>query len=121
MLVSSTKTVSLIFIRITIRTSSFRAKLNAKLSNRLTYSVNFNFNKTAYKYAGYYNEQQTIHSLQSNILSRFVPRNPDGTIVQYTNQLTSNSPLGAGHAGFLTANEARNSRENKYWISGQPT
>ncbi len=37
-------------------------------------------------------------------------------IVQYTNQLTSNSPLGAGHAGFLTANEARNSRENKYWI-----
>lgn len=95
---------------------SFRAKLNAKLSNRLTYSVNFNFNKTAYKYAGYYNEQQTIHSLQSNILSSFVPRNPDGTIVQYTNQLTSNSPLGAGHAGFLTANEARNSRENKYWI-----
>lgn len=95
---------------------SFRAKMNAKLSNRLSYSVNFNFNKTAYKYAGYYNEQQTIHSLQSNTISSFVPRNPDGTIVQYTNQLTSNSPLGAGHAGFLTANEARNSRENKYWI-----
>ena len=26
--------------------------------------------------------------------------------------MTSNSPLGSGHAGFLTANEARNSREN---------
>ena len=68
------------------------------------------------KYAGFYNEQQTISSLQSNILSSFVPRNPDGSVVQYTNQLTSNSPLGSGHAGFLTANEARNSRENKYWI-----
>lgn len=95
---------------------SFRGKLNAKLSKHLSYSVNFNYNKTAYKYAGFYNEQQTISSLQSNILSSFVPRNPDGSVVQYTNQLTSNSPLGSGHAGFLTANEARNSRENKYWI-----
>lgn len=95
---------------------SFRGKLNAKLSKHLTYSVNFNYNKTAYKYAGFYNEQQTISSLQLNILSSFVPRNPDGSVVQYTNQLTSNSPLGSGHAGFLTANEARNSRENKYWI-----
>lgn len=86
------------------------------MSKHLTYSVNFNYNKTAYKYAGFYNEQQTISSLQSNILSSFVPRNPDGSVVQYTNQLTSNSPLGSGHAGFLTANEARNSRENKYWI-----
>ena len=86
------------------------------MSKHLTYSVNFNYNKTAYKYAGFYNELQTISSLQSNILSSFVPRNPDGSVVQYTNQLTSNSPLGSGHAGFLTANEARNSRENKYWI-----
>lgn len=95
---------------------SFRGKLSAKLTNRLTYSLNVNYNKTAYKYAGYYNEQQTIHSLQSNILSSFLPTNPDGTTVQYTNQLTSNSPLGAGHAGYLTDNRARNSRENKYWI-----
>ncbi len=95
---------------------SFRGKLSAKLTKRLTYSLNVNYNKTAYKYAGYYNEQQTIHSLQSNIMSSFLPTNPDGTTVQYTNQLTSNSPLGAGHAGFLTDNRSRNSRENKYWI-----
>ncbi len=95
---------------------SFRGKLSAKLTNRLTYSLNVNYNKTAYKYAGYYNEQQTIHSLQSNIMSSFLPTNPDGTTVQYTNQLTSNSPLGAGHAGYLTDNRSRNSRENKYWI-----
>lgn len=95
---------------------SFRAKMNVDLTSRLRYSVNVNYNSTSYKYAGYYNEQQTIHSLQSNILSSFMPKNPDGSVVQYVNQLTANSPLGAGHAGFLTADEARNSRENKYWI-----
>lgn len=95
---------------------SFRAKMNIDLTSRLRYSVNVNYNATSYKYAGYYDEQQTIHSLQSNILSSFMPRNPDGSVVQYVNQLTANSPLGAGHGGFLTANEARNSRENKYWI-----
>lgn len=95
---------------------SFRAKMSAALTSRLRYSVNANYNMTSYKYAGYYDEQQTIHSLQSNILSSFLPTNPDGSVVQYVNQLSANSPLGAGHAGFLTANQARNTRENKYWI-----
>lgn len=95
---------------------SFRAKMSAELTSRLRYSVNVNYNMTSYKYAGYYNEQQTIHSLQSNILSSFMPTNPDGSVVQYVNQLSANSPLGAGHAGYLTANQARNTRENRYWI-----
>ena len=50
---------------------SFRAKMNIDLTSRLRYSVNVNYNATSYKYAGYYDEQQTIHSLQSNILSSF--------------------------------------------------
>lgn len=95
---------------------SFRGKLEAQLKPWLRYSNNLNYNTSTYKYAGYYDEQMTIHSLQSNILASFVPRNPDGTIIQYTNQLSSGSPLGAGHGGFLTANQARNSRGNKYFI-----
>ena len=63
---------------------SFRAKMNIDLTSRLRYSVNVNYNATSYKYAGYYDEQQTIHSLQSNILSSFMPRNPDGSVVQYS-------------------------------------
>ena len=96
---------------------SFRAKLNAQLYSFVRYSGNFNFNATDYKYAGYYDEQMTIHSLQSNINSAVMPRTPEGAVVQYVNTMTgANSPLGAGHAGFLTANEARNSRGNKDFI-----
>lgn len=93
---------------------SFRAKVNAELFPfmRLTSNVNFNYNN--YKYAGYYDEQMTIHSLQSNVNSAVMPRTPDGQVVQYVNTMTgANSPLGAGHAGFLTANQARNSRGKK--------
>lgn len=95
---------------------SFRAKMDAQLNDWLRFSTNINFNNNTYSYAGYYNEQQTLHALQSNINSVFVPRNPDGSVVQYVNQLSANSPLGAGHGGFLTADNARNTRSNKYII-----
>jgi len=99
---------------------SFRAKIGAQLTSWLKYTANINYNNNTYKYAGYENEQQTIHSLQSNVNSMFVPFNPDGTIVQYTNQMTANSPLGAGHAGFLSANQARNKRgTQQYTITNQ--
>lgn len=96
---------------------SFRGKLNAQLFPFMRLSSNVNFNYTNYKYAGYYDEQMTIHSLQSNVNSAVMPYTPDGQVVQYVNTMTgANSPLGAGHAGFLTANEARNSRGNKDFI-----
>ena len=92
---------------------SFRGKLSAKLNKLFTYTGNVNFNTTEYKYAGFKDEQQTLYFLSYNLFPNVVPRNPDGTIVQYINQMTGNSPLGGGHAGFLTANEARNRRTNK--------
>lgn len=93
---------------------SFRTKLSAEIAPFIRYTGNVNFNYTNYKYAGYYDEQMTIHSLQSNVNSAVMPLTPDGQTVQYVNTMTgANSPLGAGHAGFLTANEARNSRGNK--------
>lgn len=95
---------------------SFRAKVNAKFNDRLNYTVNANFNSNIYKYAGMYNEQQTMYFLAYNVFPTVVPRNPDGSIVQYINQMSSNSPMGGGHAGFLTADKARNSRKNEDWI-----
>lgn len=92
---------------------SFRAKLDTQLTPWLKYSTNVNYNVNNYNYAGFRNEQQTIHNLYSNVSAAFVPFNPDGSIVQYTNQMSANSPLGAGHGGFLSANKARNSRGNK--------
>ena len=95
---------------------SFRAKVNAQLNDRLSYTVNVNHNANTYKYAGYENEQQTLSFLSYNVFPVFVPRNPDGTIVQYVNQMDGNSPLGGGHVGLITANKARNKRQNTDWI-----
>jgi len=95
---------------------SFRSKIEVQVNPWIRYSNNVNYNNSNYKFAGYYDEEATISNLQSNTCSSFMPRNPDGSIVQYTNQLSANSPLAAGHAGFLTANQARNSRANKYYI-----
>lgn len=95
---------------------SFFAKIDATLKPWLKYTGNASYNSSTYNYAGFNDEQMTIHNLQSNTISSFVPFNPDGTIVQYTNQLNANSPLGAGHVGFLSADQARNSRGNNYIV-----
>ncbi|MDR2086106.1 MAG: TonB-dependent receptor, partial [Dysgonamonadaceae bacterium] len=93
---------------------SFRGKLDAKLKPWLRYSSNIGFDKSGYTYAGRYNIDHTIAALQSNISPAFLPLNPDGSIVQYTNQLYANSPIGAGHGGFLTANTSRNWKQDRY-------
>lgn len=98
------------------RNYSFRAKIDAELTSRLRYSLNTSFNSNTYKYAGFQNEQQTLYFLSYNLFPTTVPRNPDGSIVQYINQMTGNSPLGGGHGGYLTANEARNTRQKNTFI-----
>lgn len=99
---------------------SFRAKVDMQLNNRLKYTLNTNYNSNSYKYAGWQNEQQTIYFLSYNLFPTVVPRNPDGSIVQYINQMTGNSPLGGGHAGYLTDNRARNQRlTNTFILSNQ--
>ena len=95
---------------------SFFTKIDAAIKPWLKYTGNASFNSAVYDYAGYHDEQLTIHNLQSNTYSSYVPFNPDGSIVQYTNQLNANSPLGAGHVGFLSADKARNTRGNNYMV-----
>ena len=96
---------------------SFRTKVNAKLFSFLKWTGNISYNATDYKYAGYYDEQMTIYSLQSNLNSAVMPFTPDGQTVGYVSSMTgANSPLGAGHAGLLTDNRSRNSRANQYFI-----
>jgi TonB-linked SusC/RagA family outer membrane protein len=93
---------------------AFRGKLEAKLKPWLRYSNNIGFDKSDYTYAGRYTTEQTFGVLQSNITPAFLPRNPDGSIVQYTNQLYANSPIGAGHGGYITANTSRNWKDDRY-------
>lgn len=95
---------------------SFRVNLQSQLSKKLSLTTNVNLNINRYQYAGYEDEQQTMYFLNYNVYPNVVPTNPDGSIVQYINQTTGNSPLGGGHAGFLTANMARNSRQKRDFI-----
>ena len=95
---------------------SFRAKLNVRLSDRVRYSVNMNFNSNEYKYAGYFDESKTLSFFTYNLSPLVSPRNTDGTVVQYINQLSTNSPIGGGHAGMLTADKNRNTRLNNYMV-----
>lgn len=93
---------------------AFRTKVSAKLNSWLKYSNNISFDNSKYTYGGHYNYEGTINALQSNICAAFLPYNPDGTIVQYVNQLAKNSPLGAGRAGQMTAQRSTNSKGNNY-------
>jgi len=75
---------------------AFRTKVSARIAPWLKYSNNTSFDTTDYKYGGHQDYEGTINALQSNICAAFLPYNPDGTIVQYVNQLGKNSPIGAG-------------------------
>lgn len=89
---------------------SFRTKMSAKITPWLRYSNNINLDKSEMQYPGRPEYEQTISSLQANTSPSFLPINPDGSIVQYTNQLYANSPLGTGYSGSLTANNTINSK-----------
>ena len=89
---------------------SFRAKMDAQLNKWIKWSTNIGLDNNNYNYNGTSNYAMTIARLESNISPSFVPFNPDGTIVQYTNQLYANSPLGAGDGGYLTSRRGHNSK-----------
>ena len=89
---------------------SFRAKFDAQLNKRIKWSTNIGLNNNNYTYNGTHSYDMTIARLESNISPSFVPFNPDGTIVQYTNQLYANSPLGSGDGGYLTSRRGHNSK-----------
>jgi gliding motility associated protien GldN len=95
---------------------SFRAKFDAKLNDWLKWSTNVSLNNNNYKYSGVSNYEMTIARLESNISPSFVPFNPDGTVMQYTNQLYANSPIGAGDGGYLTSGKGRNNK-NRNMVS----
>lgn len=89
---------------------SFRAKVDAQLNKWMKWSTNVGLDNNNYSYNGNSSYAMTIARLESNISPSFVPLNPDGSIVQYTNQLYANSPLGAGDGGYLTSRRGHNNK-----------
>ena len=93
---------------------AFRAKFSAQMYKWLKYSTNVSFDSSAYEYGGHSNYEGTFGALQANLTPAWLPTNPDGTIVQYVNQLGKNSPIGTGRGGHMTAQTGHNSKANRY-------
>ena len=93
---------------------AFRAKFSAQMFKWLKYSANVAFDSSNYEYGGHNNYEGTFGALQANLTPAWVPTNPDGTIVQYVNQLGKNSPIGTGRGGHMTAKTGTNSKANRY-------
>ena len=94
---------------------STRAKISAKVKDWLKYSTNISYRRNNYTYGGYENYEGTIAALQANVTPAVVPFNPDGTTVQYVNQLGKNSPLGSGRVGLLSSGVASNDKTKSYF------
>ncbi|WP_084399723.1 SusC/RagA family TonB-linked outer membrane protein [Pseudotamlana agarivorans] len=95
---------------------TFRTNLKTEINPWLRYTSTINYANRIYKYAGRFLEQGTVSELSRKAIATFVPRNPDGSIVQYPTQFLPGSPIGGGHGGFLTADNSRNSRGTKTFI-----
>lgn len=95
---------------------SFRTKMNAEIRPWLRYSNNISYDRTEMTFPGRPQYEQTISSLQSNCAPMFIPHNPDGSIVQYPNQVYSGSPMGTGYAGSIIANNTFNSKVVRYIV-----
>lgn len=97
---------------------SFRSKMSVMITPKLRYSNNINYDRSEMTFPGRPEYEQTIWALQAQISPAFLPINPDGSIVQYPNQLYSGSPMGTGFLGAMTANNSWNSKVTRYIIIG---
>lgn len=93
----------------TYRDFSFRSKIGVRLFPKIKYSNNMSFDNTRMSYPGKPEYEQTIASMQSQLSPSFLPLNPDGSIVSYTNQ-TRSSLMGVGMLGSMSANNTWNSK-----------
>ena len=97
---------------------SFRAKLNAKVTPWLRYSLNLSFERTKYDYGGFWEQDGVgehasngiLYDVTRNAAPFIVPINPDGTInIQPGYMHDATSPLFSGRAGVWMTEENKNS------------
>ncbi len=103
---------------------SFRSKINAEITPWLHYSNNLSFERSDYKYGGYWeqdgaeglNKNGILYNENINISPTYVPVNPDGTRnAQPGYMADATSPLASGRMAFLE-DANKNARFNNYWI-----
>lgn len=99
--------------------ASMRAKLNAEMTPWLHYSANISFERSAYKYGGYWeqdgqsglNGTGVIWNTTQNVGPFYVPFNPDGTVnIQPGYMYGATSPLFSGRGGVWMNSDNHNAR-----------
>lgn len=104
---------------------SMRSKINAKVSDWLTYSGNLSLESSDYSYGGFWEQDGSedlvdagiLWSLTQNISPTFVPFNPDGTVNMVPGYMAdATSPLGSGRAGVFMDDRNRNARKTNSWM-----
>ena len=98
---------------------SFRSKLNAEITPWLHYSNNIAFERSNYKYGGFWEQDGQTGLVEAGILWNttqnvgpfYVPFNPDGTVnIQPGYMYGATSPLFSGRGGVWTNDANHNAR-----------
>lgn len=104
--------------------ASLRTKLDAKITNWLTYSTNVSLERTKYDWGGFWeldgnsglNKQGIMWNITQNVGPNLVPFNPDGTIAMFPGYMAdATSPLMSGRGGVFMDGRNNNSNTNNYW------
>ena len=104
--------------------ASLRTKLDAKITNWLTYSTNVSLERTKYDWGGFWeldgnsglNSQGIMWNITQNVGPNLVPFNPDGTIAMVPGYMAdATSPLMSGRGGVFMDGRNNNSNTNNYW------
>ena len=103
---------------------SLRGKVNAKITKWLDYATNISFERTKYKWGGFwemdgstgYVSQGIMWNVTQNVSPSYVPFNPDGTIAMVPGFMAdATSPLMSGRGGVFMDGRNRNENINNYW------
>ena len=106
---------------------SLRGKIDAKIKKWLDYSTNVSFERTHYKWGGYWEMDGSteyngsggvgiIWNFTQNVGPNIMPYNPDGTIDMYSSYLAdATSPIFSGRGGVYMDGRNHNANTNNYW------
>lgn len=102
---------------------SLRSKIDAKVTNWLTYSNSISFERMLYSYGGFWEldgstgivDQGIMWNLTQNVGPMFTPWNPDGTVNMVPGYMEgATSPIFSGRGGVFTDGRNWNKRTNNY-------
>ena len=102
---------------------NLRSKIDAKLTNWLTYSNSLSFERQLYAYGGYWeqdglqgnNDTGILWNFTQNVGPMLTPWNPDGTVNMYPGFMAdATSPIFSGRGGPYTDGRNTNKRSRNY-------